>query len=400
MGRNPAFDAQRTAANTNDLRGKILRITPTEGGGYTIPEGNLFEDGDPLTRPEIYLMGLRNPFRIEYNVEEGELYVADYSPDAQTANPLRGPAGQGKWFIATEPGNYGWPYCATAELPYVDYDFATGVSGETFDCDNPVNESPHNTGLTDLPPVTQPQVWYSYGLSAQFPELETGGIGPMAGPAYQFDRKTTHGRNPTAWPEYYDNVPLFYEWTRDYIKEFRLDASRTEVADINDVLASFDLQNPMDVEFGPDGSLYVLNYGNGFFGQNQPGAELVRIDYLGASRQLRSDREHRGRHHERARSAHGQLHERRKRPREPEAPLRVGLQRGRQGRLARAQPDLHVHRERRVQRDAQGDRPGWALRDATTSRSSSATRHRSWSSSLRRTATRSPSAMRCRSRSA
>ena len=228
-------------------------------------------------------MGLRNPFRIEYNLEEGELYVADYSPDAQTANPLRGPAGQGKWFIATEPGNYGWPYCATAELPYIDYDFATGVSGAPFDCDNPVNESPHNTGLTDLPPVTQPQVWYSYGLSAEFPELETGGIGPMAGPAYQFDRKTTHGRNPTAWPAYYDNVPLFYEWTRDYIKEFRLDASRTEVADINDVLASFDLQNPMDIEFGPNGSLYVLNYGNGFFGQNQPGAELVRIDYLGAA---------------------------------------------------------------------------------------------------------------------
>ena len=280
-GRNPAFDAQRTAANTNDLRGKILRITPTAGGGYTIPDGNLFEDNDPLTRPEIYLMGLRNPFRIEYNVEEGELYVADYSPDAQTANPLRGPAGHGKWFIATEPGNYGWPYCATPELPYRDYDFATGVSGESFDCANPVNESPHNTGLTDLPPTTQPQVWYTYTLSAEFPELETGGIGPMAGPAYQFDRKNTHGRNPTAWPEYYDNVPLFYEWTRDYIKEFRLNGSRTEVADINDVLASFDLQNPIDIEFGPEGSLYVLNYGNGFFGQNQPGAELVRIDYLG-----------------------------------------------------------------------------------------------------------------------
>ena len=32
-------------------------------------------------------MGLRNPFRIEYNLEEGELYVADYSPgraDART----------------------------------------------------------------------------------------------------------------------------------------------------------------------------------------------------------------------------------------------------------------------------------------------------------------------------
>jgi cytochrome c len=280
-GRNPAFDAQRTSANTNDLRGKVLRITPQEGGGYTIPEGNLFPEGMEGTLPEIYLMGLRNPFRIEYNTVEGELYVADYSPDAQTANPLRGPAGQGKWFIATEPGNYGWPYCATAELPYVDYDFETGESGETFDCANPVNESPHNTGLTDLPPVTQPQVWYSYSLSAEFPELETGGIGPMAGPAYQFDERATRGSKATAWPAYYDNVPLFYEWTRDYIKEFRLDGDRDEVVDINDVLGSFDLQNPIDIEFGANGSLYVLNYGNGFFGQNQPGAELARIDYIG-----------------------------------------------------------------------------------------------------------------------
>ena len=73
-------------------------------------------------------MGLRNPFRIEYNTETGELYIADYSPDAQTANPLRGPAGQGKWSIVTEAANFGWPYCATAELPYVDYDFATQTS--------------------------------------------------------------------------------------------------------------------------------------------------------------------------------------------------------------------------------------------------------------------------------
>ena len=71
--------------------------------------------------------------------------------------------------------------------------------------------------------------------------------------------------------------------------------ARTEVADINDVLASFDLQNPMDIEFGPNGSLYVLNYGNGFFGQNQPGAELVadRLPRPSPGRQLRSDGERR-----------------------------------------------------------------------------------------------------------
>ena len=68
--------------------------------------------------------------------------------------------------------------------------------------------------------MTQPDVWYTYAPSAEFPELGTGGIGPMAGPAYQFDAKATKGKNPTAWPAYYDGVPLFYEWTRDYIKAF------------------------------------------------------------------------------------------------------------------------------------------------------------------------------------
>ena len=150
----------------------------------------------------------------------------------------------------------------------------------------------------------------------------------MAGPAYQFDRKTTTGRNPTAWPAYYDNVPLFYEWTRDYIKEFRLNASRTQVADINSVLDSFALVHPIDVEFGPNGSLYVLNYGEGFFGQNQPGAELVRIDYLGNTKgnsgkagnfaPTVSIAVHRGL---RPDAAHRELHEHRQRPRGPAAPL-------------------------------------------------------------------------------
>src|ERR671914_636131 len=169
--RNPAFDGQRTSANTNDLRGKILRIRVGKHGGYSIPPGNMFPIGAPNTRPEIYAMGFRNPFRIEINTETDELYVADYSPDARNQNTARGPAGHGKWLILREPGNYGWPYCATAELPYVDYDFATGQSGQPFDCDRPINESPYNTGRRELPAVQQPDVWYTYTLSEEFPEL-------------------------------------------------------------------------------------------------------------------------------------------------------------------------------------------------------------------------------------
>ena len=134
-GRNPAFDAQRTAANTNDLRGKILRITPTEGGGYSIPDGNLFADDNPLTRPEIYLMGLRNPFRIEYNSKRRGALRRRLLPGRQTRRTrCAGRPATASGSIATEPGNFGWPYCATAELPYVDYDFATGMSGAAFDC--------------------------------------------------------------------------------------------------------------------------------------------------------------------------------------------------------------------------------------------------------------------------
>ncbi|TDE44561.1 PKD domain-containing protein [Nonomuraea mesophila] len=272
--RNPAFDAQRSSGNTNDLRGKILRIKVRADGSYSIPRGNLFRPGTPRTRPEIYAMGLRNPFRIELDRSTGDLYVGDYSPDARQADPQRGPAGTGKWTTIRRAGNYGWPYCATARLPYVDHDFATGASGAAFDCAAPVNESPHNTGRRELPPVTQPQVWYSYGQSAEFPQLGTGGIGPMAGPAHDYDPRDTRGRTAVGWPKYYDGVPLFYEWTRDYVKAFHRDGR------IEDVLPSLVFDNPMDMEFGPDGALYVLEYGDGYFQENED-AQLARYDYIG-----------------------------------------------------------------------------------------------------------------------
>ncbi len=276
--RNPAYDAQRGAANTNDLRGKLLRITPTDGGGYTIPEGNLFPAGMDDTKPEIYAMGFRNPFRIEIDPETDAVYVGDYSPDARNPNPSRGPAGHGRWMYVDEPANYGWPYCVTRDVAYVDYDFATGESGEEFGCDGTlVNDSPNNDGLTELPPMTDPEVYYTYSASTLFPELETGGIGPMAGPAYDADSVQARFHPRVAWPDYHDGKPLFYEWTRDYVKAFSIDGAVTGIEPVIDSIAT---DNPMDLEFGPNGALYMLEYGDGFFSEN-PEAELSRIDYIG-----------------------------------------------------------------------------------------------------------------------
>jgi cytochrome c len=287
LDRNPAFDAQRTAANTNDLRGKLLRIRVNADGSYEIPSGNLFPESDDTTeqtRPEIYAMGLRNPFRFAVNRTNGHVYMGDYSPDAPTPSPLRGPAGHGRWMLIRRAGNYGWPYCVTPDLPYFEYDFDSGQSsGVAFDCSSPENDSPRNTGLRRLPPVLQPDVWYSYPEADDrlFPELLNipsdggDGIGPMGGPAYQFA-----AGNPSAvrWPSYYHGVPLFYEWTRDYVKEMRLNRPNgTALRDIRHVPIPVD--NPMDMEFGPDGALYVLDYGDGFFAEN-PEAQLARIDFI------------------------------------------------------------------------------------------------------------------------
>ena len=117
----PFNDARRSSTNTNDLRGKLLRIkvkdgdiSPAEantfGGSYNVPAGNLFPVGTAKTRPEIHSMGFRNPFRVQVD-EDGVAYIADYSPDSQNPTGLRAAQGTGRIEIVRKPSNYGWPMC-------------------------------------------------------------------------------------------------------------------------------------------------------------------------------------------------------------------------------------------------------------------------------------------------
>ncbi|MEM1096795.1 MAG: ThuA domain-containing protein, partial [Bacteroidota bacterium] len=167
-----AWDAQRTSGNTQDLRGKIMRIKPEPEGGYSIPEGNLFTD-PAEGRPEIYAMGSRNPFRISVDQERGWLYWGEVGPDAQQNSSTRGPRGYDEWNQARSAGNYGWPYCLADNKSYRDFDFGEERSGSTFDCANLVNDSPNNTGAAQLPPARPAMVWYPYAQSDEFPVLGT-----------------------------------------------------------------------------------------------------------------------------------------------------------------------------------------------------------------------------------
>jgi len=278
-----AWDAQRTSANTNDLNGKILRIKPVEnpvgepglGNTYTVPPGNLFPASDK-TRPEIYAMGFRNPFRFTVDQKTGWVLSADYGPDASSGNANRGPQGSVEYNVVPSAGNYGWPYCIRDNTPYNDYDFATSTSGPKFDCANLKNDSPNNTGLVDLPPARGASAWM--GFSEQdprfTPNLGTGGA-PMGGPRYYYDPDLVSDRK---FPEYYDGKWFIAEWNNGWIKTADLNDSGVMTGVQNFALGT-GYKRPMDLDFGPDGALYVIEWGSGFNGNNADSG-VYRIDYI------------------------------------------------------------------------------------------------------------------------
>jgi cytochrome c len=273
------WDSERTAGNTNSLSGKVLRIHPETNGTYTIPAGNLFAPGTANTRPEIYMMGERNPFRMNIDPRTGFPLVANFGPDAQTANPNRGPQNTVEWDVVSKPGNAGWPYCIGPNLAYNQYDFATGTSGPKFDCDGgPTNNSPNNTGLKKLPPAIPAQMYYHYQADpAHFPQLSGGA--PMAGPVYRYDPNLNSARK---WPVDFDGRAVFAEWNTSTMYTFQLDSNGTNVTSIDPLLPSVKFNRPMDFKFGPDGALYVIEWGTGYGGGNSDAA-IDRVDYLGTN---------------------------------------------------------------------------------------------------------------------
>ncbi len=271
------WDAQKSSANVDDLRGKVLRIMPQSDGTYTIPDGNLFPADGSGGRPEIYVMGTRNSFRISVDQQTGWLYWGDVGPDAGGSNALRGPAGHDEINQAQQAGNFGWPLFVGDNKPYREYDFATGQSGDFYDPAAPVNNSPNNTGTQQLPPAQPALIWYPYGGSTEFPQVGTGGRTAMAGPVYQYESGLA---SSAKLPDYYDDTLFIYEWSRNWVKEVKLDDSG-EILAINDFMPGLELNRPMDMEVGPDGAIYMIEWGSGFGGNNSD-SQIIKIEYQGA----------------------------------------------------------------------------------------------------------------------
>ncbi|MDA0180604.1 PKD domain-containing protein [Solirubrobacter phytolaccae] len=290
------YDARNTSANTNDLRGKVLRIRPKPEGGYDIPAGNMFPVGTAKTKPEIYAMGFRNPFTVQADpAHPGTVVVGDYGPDAATNSTTRGPAGIIEWNRVTKPGFYGWPLCAgdnSAANSYFRYTFPSGPSGARYDCAGATvpNDSPNNSGLTDLPgPAVGADVWHKrtgdhparFAIPTRSSPQES-----ITGPIYKFD-----AANPsdTKWPAYYDGAWFILDRAQNWWREARVKDDGSSLLRVNGLFGSTQFGGPshsypIPVKFGPDGSLYVATWDHDCCRAQLPASapgRLMRIDFIG-----------------------------------------------------------------------------------------------------------------------
>ncbi|HEX2602270.1 MAG TPA: ThuA domain-containing protein [Gemmatimonadaceae bacterium] len=280
-GRMP-WDAQKSSGNTNDLRGKIIRIHPEANGTYTIPAGNLFPPGTPKTRPEIYTMGHRNPYRISVDSHTGFLYWGDVGPDANVDSVGRGPRGYDEVNQARSAGNYGWPYFVGNNYAYNKVtwiDSAHVIAGDKFDPAHPVNRSPNNTGLNDLPPARPAFIWYPYAASPDFPIVGSGGRAAAAGPVFHRDDFRGAER---PFPQYYDGKLFIYEFMRHWIMAVTM-APNGDFVSMERFMPDAKFSAPIEMEFAPNGDMYLLEYGTAWF-QGNPDARLVRVEYNAGNR--------------------------------------------------------------------------------------------------------------------
>ena len=251
----------KTSANSADLRGKILRIRPTPLGSYEIPEGNLFPPGTPNTLPEIYIMGLRNPFRISVDQKTGWLLWGENGPPNQWAPGTNIekdmlPAGYDEFNLAKGPGFRGYPMIIADQQSFQNYDFESQQPMTPFDPETPLNDHRGNTGIQRLPPSQPPMIWYQ-AEQKEFPELGGGGESAIGGPMYRLNQQ-----HPVKLrlPQRYDSCWFIGEYSRDWVKAVKVD-KKGQLVEIKHVLPGLRLGKPTNLKIGPKGRLHILYYG-------------------------------------------------------------------------------------------------------------------------------------------
>ncbi len=261
------YDARRSAGNPDDLRGKILRVHANADGSIDLPGDNLYSKGGGAK--EVYILGVRNPFRAKVDAKTSRLWWCETGPDAKTDDAAKGPKGYDEVNFADAAGNFGWPFCIANNLAYGKVDFETDTASGKYDCAALVNDSPNVSKPATLGAARPALVYYPYDDIPAFPAIAGGG--PRTALFALIHRGKAAGV-----PPYLEGLPVFMDWSRNRFYAVHQDESDAVMALVQ-LFKGVEFTGPMDVDVGPDGQVYVLEFGKGWEGTD--GARLSRLVY-------------------------------------------------------------------------------------------------------------------------
>ncbi len=274
-----AWDAQRTSANTNNLNGKVLRITPTDRRRLHRPGRQPVRSRDGQDQARDLRDGLPQPLPDRpRRADRSTSWSPTTAPTPARATPTAARTDASSGTSWPSPATTAGPYCVSDNVAYNDFDFATSTSGPKYDCDAPVNDSPNNTGLTELPPAIPATMWQGKS-STSVPEIGNSGA-PMTSGTYSYDADLASDRK---WPEYFDSKAIWADWNNSRLFTVQMNAAGDGYTDVNRFLPDLPMTRPHALQFGPDGALYMIEWGSGF-GGNNANSGIYRIDYVKGSR--------------------------------------------------------------------------------------------------------------------
>lgn len=225
-------DARTTRVQDLDsLSGKLLRINPITGDGYT---SNPFYTGDVTDdRSKVFNYGLRNPFRIAVSPQNGLPYVGDVG--WQTWEEIN--VGRGE--------NFGWPFFEGGA--------SNGISGG-----DGVNR--RTGGYQDLPEAA---AFYASNPDVEAPlwsrSHAAGGVAIVLGDFY----------TGSLYPSQFQNSLFFTDYGDPTIRAITLNS---QGALANQYVVTGSVGTVIEMQMGPDGRMYYVDIAGGKVG---------RIEYQG-----------------------------------------------------------------------------------------------------------------------
>lgn len=277
-------------SNTASLRGGIFRIRPDDkataqrrihsgsyGPGYTVPAGNFGEywagrfeaQGkaalaaqyrDPAkVLPEVYVKGNSSPYSIGVHPTRQWLTWGEVNPGN----------GGDEINLFAHPVFGGMPY-------FYGNNTAIPYPGAAKSASAPVNTSPLNDGVRELPPA-MPGALVGNVTDAQGKYL-MGNVA-ISGPFYVYNQAL---RNRDKLPPHLHNHFFHLSFATNKLWVNTVDSVVVKIprtAQVDTTLMRVPLRSPLAARIGPDGALYVLNY-DGFYDTQVPAVE--RMGYTGA----------------------------------------------------------------------------------------------------------------------